>query len=365
MSFVMRLLYIFAIGLQLWTRAVVGDDPLTIQELFNVDLTSNDNGGCRGHEARLDSFLFEAVALADAGVNLLQDAVTPADNPQAAPASRLLESYFRGSMRGDQAGRRLRRLIRNNYVAVALFLTENLYNGPGGKPNLFCSDEWSYYVTWDEPARDNRGQIYTNENKELVRNKNAPGLNLAWNSPTAIDLLWSTVHNAYIVQRNENGEDERRICSVSGGTMGNVQFWGIQPSLELPRVLTLCSRLWGKPDARLGSVAPVVATQDEIVRRKAYADATGDYVDLDRLQAIHNIMPPSATFFHELMHLVLGKEPSYPENGEVYLVDDIMEMVGTESARNPESYSKAAVAYWYTTNKEGAPEYWGGYATQG
>lgn len=179
------------------------------------------------------------------------------------------------------------------------------------------------------------------------------------------------MHNAYIVQGNENGEEERRICSVSGGTMGNVQFWGIQPSFELPRVLTLCSRLWGKPDARLGSVAPVVATQAEVARRKAHAEATDDYVDLDRLQQIHHIMPPSATFFHELMHLVLGREASYPEDREgrvgreVYVVDTIMKMEGTQSARNPESYSKAAVAYWYTRNKEGAPEYWGGFAVQG
>jgi hypothetical protein len=112
-------------------------------------------------------------------------------------------------------------------------------------------------------------------------------------------------------------------------------------------------------------VAPVVATQDEIARRTAYADSTGDYDDLDRLQQIHHIVSPSATFFHELMHLVLGKEASMPSRGEVYLVDRIMAMEGTESARNPESYTKAAVAYWYTTNKQGAPEYWGGFATQG
>jgi hypothetical protein len=85
-------LCIFVIGLQLWTKAVVGDVPLPLQSLFNIDLTSNDNGGCRGQEARLERFLFDALDLADAGVNLLQNAVTAADDPQAAPASRLLES---------------------------------------------------------------------------------------------------------------------------------------------------------------------------------------------------------------------------------------------------------------------------------
>lgn len=64
-----------------------------------------------------------------------------------------------------------------------------------------------------------------------------------------------------------------------------------------------------------------------------------------------DILPTAATMFHELFHLVLGTAPTGPANGpEEYGWKEIVGLSASDSVRNPETFTLAAVAYDITTN---------------
>jgi hypothetical protein len=83
------------------------------------------------------------------------------------------------------------------------------------------------------------------------------------------------------------------------------------------------------------------------------------------------VLPTAVTLFHELFHLVLGNEITYPESGnEENRVDRLLEMSLNNALRNPESYAVVAVAYDYTRNSAvdssgNRVEFFTGIATQG
>ncbi|RYO88203.1 hypothetical protein DL764_008762 [Monosporascus ibericus] len=87
-------------------------------------------------------------------------------------------------------------------------------------------------------------------------------------------------------------------------------------------------------------------------------------------QQIRHVLPTATTLFHELFHLVLGtSDTKPPDDGEVYLFTEVITLNVAASARNPESFAFAAVAYDYTRNAGEVGgfrvEFYTGYATQG
>ena len=93
-------------------------------------------------------------------------------------------------------------------------------------------------------------------------------------------------------------------------------------------------------------------------------------------QQLSALTPTAITLLHEMFHLVLGNDVSYPAVGEVYYLftgRGVPQVVGLNyeyAVANPESYALAAVAYDYTlTNGVNAAnqrvEFYSGYATQG
>jgi hypothetical protein len=94
------------------------------------------------------------------------------------------------------------------------------------------------------------------------------------------------------------------------------------------------------------------------------------------LQALSAVQPTATSFFHELFHLVLGNDVTYPAlpRGEVYnLFQSSPQIVGLSyvyAQQNPESYVLAAIAYDYTLNwgvdaAGNAVEFYSGWTTQG
>lgn len=61
-------------------------------------------------------------------------------------------------------------------------------------------------------------------------------------------------------------------------------------------------------------------------------------------------MPTSATLFHELFHLVVGVDNTYPEDGEVYEITEFGRMDPSDAVVNPETYTVMSVAYYFKLN---------------
>lgn len=75
-----------------------------------------------------------------------------------------------------------------------------------------------------------------------------------------------------------------------------------------------------------------------------------------------DVTPTAATLFHELFHVVLGNDATYPDQGEIYDLDKLLEIDFFEAMKNPESFTLAAVAWDYTENGQGGVEFYPGYA---
>lgn len=69
-------------------------------------------------------------------------------------------------------------------------------------------------------------------------------------------------------------------------------------------------------------------------------------------QRLSQILPDSTTLFHELFHLIMGNQRSYPNRpgGELYEVVDMGGLTPDQALANPETYAAVAVAYWHTRN---------------
>lgn len=92
-------------------------------------------------------------------------------------------------------------------------------------------------------------------------------------------------------------------------------------------------------------------------------------------QTLSNLTPTATTLLHELFHLVLGNDNTFPSVGEQYFLftPPGLQIVGLDyvyAINNPESYALAAIAYDYTlangVNAAGQRvEFYSGYITQG
>lgn len=91
-------------------------------------------------------------------------------------------------------------------------------------------------------------------------------------------------------------------------------------------------------------------------------------------QVLSAVEPNTINLLHELFHLVLGNDVTYPTIGEVYQIfaarNQIVGLDYVDASVNPDTYSYAAVAYDYTLNwpQDAAGnkvEFFSGWATQG
>lgn len=135
-----------------------------------------------------------------------------------------------------------------------------------------------------------------------------------------------------------------------------------------PSTITLCPRAFGSPSNSplrpvyhgLKHFSPIVTTQAANVGAGTIPAGT---------TAIDKTFPTAANLFHEMFHLVLGNENTFPAVGEIYEIADILTADFDHSSVNPESYLFLAVAYDYTlataNDAGGSIEFWGGFATRG
>ncbi|KAI9159079.1 hypothetical protein HJFPF1_07087 [Paramyrothecium foliicola] len=369
-----QIIWLWLLGLLLCISPVSGQ-ALPFGELFDVDISTNEVGGCESHKDELQKIMDEAAALAQAGLGMLIDSANSGDF-RATSAGRLVASWFGADLdeHQDKLG-----TIYANYETVLDFLTVNI-DLPGGKPQLFCSDSWIEEHSWDDPARDKQGRTYRNNNGDLVLIRDAPNLGDIISGGSRLRPYFSLKHNTYMLSTRGPcvGDSTRRV-------LGNTEFWELNRDAP-PRAITLCLPSWDKPENPLGTVRARPQSNDEIRRQIDLYEASGtdeasrDGRILDAVQQIFHMSPRSINFFHELFHLVLGKDATMPPSTnpatphateEFYNVDEILDSTKhpiDHQMKNPETYALSSLAYWYTRlgdlNDDATPaEWWSGYTT--
>lgn len=159
-------------------------------------------------------------------------------------------------------------------------------------------------------------------------------------------------------------------CSVTGNEAATQHVLN-------PSSLTLCPQSFGASNPSFDPANG--ATINYVARRSVspnpiLSSAIKSATKLN--QDLSAVTPTAVTMFHELFHLILGNDVTYPDIGEIYGVltaGNKAQIVGLDldtALTNPESFALAAVAYDYTlnwaTNSNGQRiEFYTGWTTQG
>lgn len=126
--------------------------------------------------------------------------------------------------------------------------------------------------------------------------------------------------------------------------------------------ITLCPSSFGTTNSLL--------TNENVVRLRAPAlNPTRRDAFKEGDQDVKAVLPTSATLFHELFHLVLGNDNTNAVYGEVYALDEILQLTFPEALENPETFTLTAVAYHNTLQSTPDQNGWGiefysGFTTQ-
>lgn len=200
---------------------------------------------------------------------------------------------------------------------VGQFLNGNGIRGAtaGTKPYFFCDDSFATYAPWDQIAKDASGQDIPDRVNGGFITVQTLFSNIKGTTQRNIPVLpfWADKFNAYIF----SGVSQQRLCDgtifahtprardstyannhvdVEAGTFG--------------RFIYFCDKGW---NSRPGTTATVASLAD-IVTYEGYPTAGSDE------QEIVDLMPISATFYHELYHLTDQTDLPTDDNYSMYIL---------------------------------------------
>ncbi|KAK4209913.1 hypothetical protein QBC37DRAFT_390891 [Rhypophila decipiens] len=334
--------WLLSVTVPLAIRGVLARDARTARDLFNVDFSTDDNGGCAyAGENEIDTELEEIYQILNIGT-VLVDEWDHADE-----AKRLLTAFF-GTPNDAQ-----RAQLTSNYEEVMDFLRNGrLFNGE--KPYLFCNSNWLTRQRVADTVLDANGQrIFTNppQNtqaltiRELQRRDGTAGYTYWWTSRM----------NAYLALP---GSSPRTYCDRDARNKGVTT----EPiALGRPYIpftsITICPNGFENRWRRRNSAAVNPVRASAVTARS---------------QSIGSLYPTAMTLFHELFHLVLGNTNTFVDPNTLYEEYGVAGMLGLsadQALRNPESMALVAVAYDITSHEgqvgQDFVEFHTGYATRG
>ncbi|KAH6647434.1 hypothetical protein BKA67DRAFT_694491 [Truncatella angustata] len=339
---------------------------LDVTDLFNVKFGANDPGTCLdAGKDQLNNFITESIALAQAGIALC-DAYENTDNELNPEATRLAESVFREPDEDDIES------IRSQYEKVLSWL-QNGGSTNGGrttlKPFLFCGDSWTIRKSMSDILLGADGQPVLNEDGNQMKISDSEQM-VEWRDDAeaiygvATYPYWSDPLVQYWFGKKYGDSPTDGPCTTDG------LYATTWTPATGPSYMSLCQASWTDPKELTVVDSYTIADVSKILDGSAFETAGW----------IWDVMPTSGTIFHELFHLVLGKEDSVPSglNGqEVYGFPEVAGQVPFNDAGdymdaslaidNPETYTYAAVAFWTTQNAPlvygQSQEFWTGYAT--
>lgn len=140
-----------------------------IDQIFDVDFDSDDNGGCRSRRDELQQMWSDVWGLASAGASITSDATVP-----FSPAMRVLDAYFRNPSIAQKVkvtgmvlslDRGCYEIVADSIRLLGTFQKVRDFMANGGlafgaktRPALFCGDSWLMQQTWDSPGFDSTGK---------------------------------------------------------------------------------------------------------------------------------------------------------------------------------------------------------------
>lgn len=150
-----------------WVFAATTIAPKDITDLFRVNLTSNENGGCKWvGESKLQLVLFDAHTLAVSGIRLMDDYLK--DDQEE--AKRLVKAFFKGATNDDAKKLKSKacatcRPHSQRWIEKYEIVKKWIFNGGpvmGGankaKPFLFCGNSMFKEQTLHSVALDGKGE---------------------------------------------------------------------------------------------------------------------------------------------------------------------------------------------------------------
>ncbi|KAI1076805.1 hypothetical protein F5B20DRAFT_554661 [Whalleya microplaca] len=346
---------------------------LDIDSLFDIDLDSNNQGGC-GYIGRnnMQNLLQESLDLGLVGVRLVADY-----RNGVVEARRLLDSFFKtttGSLPEAELD-----AISNKYNGVSDWI-QNDGAIDGGRSNLppwlFCYHTWLLRRSMSDSAwnydqeeyKDNNGNTVLINSVQDYLTKQLTESTEAERPLNQIYPYWSYMHREYFFDRFYASGANGGFCSLR--RMGSLAATQHKTATS---TITLCPMSFGATNNFEG--ATIIRRRDVAPNPIARDLVTSNQVP-NGAQTLKEVLPTSITLFHELFHLVLGNDVTMSAVGEVYEIFDnrpgFEQIIGLEYANavdNPESYALAAAAYDYTVNwdvdGQNPIEFYAGWTTQG
>ncbi|KAI5868057.1 hypothetical protein GGS23DRAFT_591857 [Durotheca rogersii] len=327
-------------------------------------MDSNKEGGCwYVGLSKLDRLVEDSLVLANTGVRAIND-YGGSDTPEA---TRIIDSFFKPQ------------LIQELYQIRIQFSKVRDWLKDGGPVNdrqhnearLFCDDSWAE----KKKLHDNAVDAELNGLNDLYGNPiqvmDIPGVlgDLQAKSeqlgilPNQLAVYLNLNTRSYFVDQKYG------LSSIYYGFCENSEMHGmtIHWTGAGYSSLTICPsafgqgrrwRRWEYQDLDSTLLQPVPLSK---VAQNPFDPA---------LQDIATLRPSVYVFFHELFHLVLGSESTYPDGGEFYDTGSILGAHFSQAIRNPESFVRLAIGYERTRKvppdaNGHRVEFFTGYATQG
>ncbi|KAI1378300.1 hypothetical protein F4677DRAFT_443514 [Hypoxylon crocopeplum] len=297
-----------------------------VEDLFDVDFTTNNEGGCKyvGVE-NLNRVFADSLTLAESGLSAVFDFV--ADEPEAV---RLVETYFKPAIPQDLWQ------IEERYTRVQDWITNGgpIINGLNIRPQLYCHHGFAEKKRMSDIAMDTNCQPVLDENGIGVEIGRMNQYIEAWYKKA--DELHLPLHKVFPYFQKKTCRYYFDMAYAGGVNTGfcsrQIKLGCLSHTVDGSWV-TLCPSSFNTTNRRSSNWH--YTTLDEAELRPipiVQIPTVGTWPLV--AQTIVDIQPTATTLFHELFHLVL------------------------------------ALAYYYTMNIEPNPtghrvEFFTGYTTQG
>ncbi|KAM7187197.1 hypothetical protein V8F33_011376 [Rhypophila sp. PSN 637] len=287
-------------------------------ELFDVDFSTNDNGGCAYMgEAEIDTQLEEAYEILEFGVALV-DEYDDTDEAQ-----RLIKGWFKKPTSAQLTQ------LRSKYETVLDFLKNGkLFNGH--KAFFFCNSNWMELKDYGDYALDADGDIMYHDApdntdpwtiEQVAQRDNADEYTYWWVSR----MMAYYTDGEDVTQTYCESSDENKGVTIEPDPMG-------RPYNPWPSI-TICPNGFQLRGRRRHGGTPRPVAKNSINANS---------------QSIEDLFPVAMTLIHELFHLVLGNKNTFINPNkmeEEYGVAQMVKLTATKALKNPESMSAMAVAY--------------------
>ncbi|KAJ6782791.1 hypothetical protein PWT90_04148 [Aphanocladium album] len=323
-----------------------------ITAAFDIKFGSDLAGGCKYvGETSMNTLFKDSLVLADAGIKATQ---TYGTDPRA---TRLLNAFFGA---GYDLTSDMLTEITNHYVTIKKWIESPTPTKDGKKPMLFCDHTWLQRQDMQSQARDKDGNLMEDDEGNALKIKDVEDYRNTQKEEQALlggkkaFPYYSSVHKGYLYDMTHGGPT-KGYCDETTEQAGTSHRLSTT-------TLTLCPRAFGASQNIKGRKVTYRGLHSAEISPWKRKDIVKGNIPSTAPALSNEIVPTAATLFHELFHVVLGNEITFPSQGECYGLDAMLALGFDEAKLNPETFALVAVAYDYTENTQDGIEFYPGWA---